>query len=54
MLANLLAETHFSSFLHKASDAAQSLDIYERVFDKNSLPVDATAQWSAGLLYAIQ
>ena len=53
MLAELLAQTKIHSFLHKASDAAQSLDIYERVFATNDLDSDASAQWAAGLLYAV-
>ena len=54
MLASLLAQTKIHSFLHKASDAAPSLDIHERVFDTNGLPEDASSQWAAGLLYAAQ
>ena len=54
MLSHLLAATQFKSFLHKASDAAQSLDIYERVFQTNDLPATASAEWAAGLLYAYQ
>ena len=50
MLANLLAETH--GFLLNAKDSAQSLDIYERIFDVNDLKEGDSAQWAAGLLYA--
>ena len=54
MLAELLASVKIHSFLHKASDAAQSMDVYERLFDTNDLPSDASSQWAAGLLYAVQ
>lgn len=54
MLSNLLAEAH--NMVHKATDAAQDIDFFNKIFHKNAMNDDLvsgdSAQWAAGLLYA--